>query len=106
MSKTHAMRPANETFSTEDEEKTAMVCRMLTIFMSVVVFIVILSTAAFAAEIMGTVSAVNEKGMATIKTTDGKELTVQMAGVKVGDKVDCHPKGGKMSCHTFGPKHK
>jgi len=68
--------------------------------------IVMLSTATFAAEMVGTVSSVDDKGMATIKTTDGKELNVQMAGVKVGDKVDCHPKGGKMSCHKLGPKHK
>jgi hypothetical protein len=64
-----------------------------------------LSTATFAAEIVGMVSVVDDKGMATIKTTDGKELNVQMAGVKVGDKVDCHPKGGKMSCHKLTPKH-
>jgi hypothetical protein len=43
--------------------------------------------------------------MATIKTTDGKELKVQMAGVKVGDKVDCHVEGGKTSCHKLGQKH-
>jgi hypothetical protein len=83
-----------------------MVHRMVTIFLTVVVMMVMLSTATFAAEIVGTVSAVDEKGMATIKTTDGKELHVQMAGVKVGDKVDCHPKGGKMSCHKLTPKHK
>jgi hypothetical protein len=83
-----------------------MVHRMVTIFLTVVVMMVMLSTATFAAEIVGTVSAVDDKGMATIKTTDGKELNVQMAGVKVGDKVDCHPKGGKMSCHKLTPKHK
>lgn len=83
-----------------------MVYRLATIFTTVVVVIVVLSTMIFAAEIVGTVSAIDDKGMATIKTTEGKELQVQIAGVKVGDKVDCHPKGGKMSCHKLGPKHK
>jgi hypothetical protein len=83
-----------------------MVHRLITICATVVVMMVMLSTVTFAAEIVGTVSAVDDTGMATIKTTDGKELTVQMAGVKVGDKVDCHPKGGKMSCHRLSPKHK
>jgi hypothetical protein len=83
-----------------------MVYRLATIFTTVAVVMVVLSTMIFAAEIVGTVSAIDEKGMATIKTTEGKELHVHMAGVKVGDKVDCHPKGEKMSCHKLGPKHK
>jgi hypothetical protein len=82
-----------------------MVHRLITICATVVVMMVMLSTVTFAAEIVGTVSAVDDTGMATIKTTD-EELTVQMPGVKVGDKVDCHPKGGKMSCHKLSPKHK
>lgn len=83
-----------------------MVHRLTAICATVVVMMVMLSTVTFAAEVVRTVSAVDDKGMATIKTTDGKELTVKMAGVKVGDKVDCHPKGGKLSCHKLGPKHK
>ena len=83
-----------------------MVSRLATIVPTVIVVIAVFSTTVFAAEIVGTVSAVDEKGMATIKTTEGKELQVQMKGVKVGDKVDCHPKGEKMSCHKLGPKHK
>jgi hypothetical protein len=83
-----------------------MVSRLATIFTTGVVVIVAPSAMVFAAEIVGTVSAINDKGMATIKTTEGKELQVHMTGVKVGDKVDCHPKGEKMSCHKLGPKHK
>jgi hypothetical protein len=83
-----------------------MVSRRATIVTAVVVVIAVLSTMTFAAEIVGTVSAIDEKGLATIKTTEGKELRVPMTGVKVGDKVDCHPKGEKMSCHKLGPKHK
>ena len=100
------MRPVNEPSPAGDAEFTAMLHRTVTVFISVVVMIVMLPTATFAAEIVGTVSSVDEKGMATIKTRDGKELHVQMAGVKVGDKVDCHPKSGKMSCHKLGSKHK
>jgi hypothetical protein len=102
----HLMRPINETFPAGDAESTATVHRIVTTFISVAVMSVMLSTATFAAEIVGTVSSVDDKGMVTIKTTEGKELNVQMAGVKVGDEVDCHPKGGKMSCHKLGPKHK
>jgi hypothetical protein len=48
----------------------------------------------------------DDKGMATIKATDGKEYKAQIAGVKVGDKVDCHVEGGKTSCHKLGKTHK
>jgi uncharacterized iron-regulated membrane protein len=83
-----------------------MVHRLATIFATVVIVMMVLSTMTFAAEIVGTVSAVDDKGVATIKTTDGKELKAQMTGVMAGDKVDCHLKGEKMSCHKLGPKHK
>ena len=46
-----------------------------------------------------------EAPMAIIKTAEGKEHRVQIAGVKVGDKVDCHVEGGKTSCHKLGQKH-
>jgi hypothetical protein len=103
---THLMRPVDETSTARERENTAMVQRLRTIIAASVVTILMLSTLTFAAEIVGTVSAVDEKGMATIKLTDGKELQVQMSGVQPGDKVDCHAKGGKMSCHKLGPKHK
>jgi len=100
------MRLACETSAAGKGEKTFMVHRLAMLFASVVVAIMLFSTLTFAAEIVGTVSAVDDKGMATIKTADGKELQVQMTGLKVGDKVDCHSKGGKMSCHKLSPKHK
>jgi hypothetical protein len=71
-----------------------------------VVVLVVLSAMVLAAEMQGTVAAVDDKGMATIKTTDGKELKVSLAGVKAGDKVDCHTKDGKTSCHKLGSMHK
>lgn len=70
---------------------------------SVVVGGMLLFTLALASEMVGTVAAVDDKGMATIKTTDGKEHKVQLMGVKAGDKVDCHAQDGKLSCHKLGP---
>jgi hypothetical protein len=65
-----------------------MIRKLTTILTAGVIVLVMLATVALAAEVQGTVAAVDGKGMATIKTTDGKELKVQMAGVKIGDKVD------------------
>jgi hypothetical protein len=77
-----------------------MVRQFVTICTLGVAMMVLLSALVLAEEIQGTVSAVDDKGMATIKTTDGKELKVALTGVKAGDKVDCHTtKEGKASCH-------
>ena len=49
----------------------------------------------------GTVTAVDDKGMATVKTSDGKELKVKAGeGWKTGAKVECETKDGKSECHT------
>ena len=81
--------------------------RMLTTITIIVVAVVsVLAAIVVAAEFEGTVSAMDDKGMATIKATDGKEYKAQIAGVKVGDKVDCHVEGGKTSCHKLGKTHK
>jgi len=82
-----------------------MIRKLTTIFTVVVAVVSVLSTLVFAAGFEGTISAVNDKGIATIKATDGKEHKAQIAGVKVGDKVDCHVEGGKTSCHKLGAKH-
>lgn len=79
---------------------------MVGTIVSVVVGGLFLCTLAVASEMGGTVAAVDDKGMATIKTTDGKEHKVQLMGVKAGDKVDCHAKDGKLSCHKLGAAHK
>ena len=65
-----------------------MIRKLTTIFTVVVAVVSVLSTLVFAAGFEGTISAVNDKGIATIKATDGKEHKAQIAGVKVGDKVD------------------
>jgi hypothetical protein len=93
-----------ETSTAGDPENTSMMHQRATIGATVIVVITLLATMTFPAEIVGTVSAVDEKGMATIETTDGKELHVQMTGVKAADKVNCHPKGGKISCHKLTPQ--
>ena len=46
----------------------------------------------------GRVLSIDDKGMATVETVDGKMLRVKMAGAQVGDKVDCAEKAGKTSC--------
>ena len=71
-----------------------------------VALVSVLATLVVAAEFEGTVSAVDDKGMATVKATDGKEYKAQIAGVKAGDKVDCHVEGSKTSCHKLGKTHK
>jgi hypothetical protein len=89
------------------EEKTPMIRKrsmmLLTLGFAV---LIVLSAMVLAAEMQGTVSAVDDKGMATIKTMEGKELKVSLTGVKAGDKVDCHTKDGKTSCHKLSSTHK
>jgi hypothetical protein len=47
----------------------------------------------------GTVTQMDAKGMATVKMDDGKEMMgMHVTGAKVGDKVECMEKDGKMSC--------
>ena len=83
-----------------------MIRKVATIFTVAVAVLSVLSPVVFAAGFEGTVAAVDDKGMATIKATDGKEHKAQIAGVKVGDKVDCHVEGDKTSCHKLGKTHK
>jgi len=89
-----------------------MLRKFATILTITVAVVPVLSTVVLAADVEGTVSAVDDKGMATIQATDGKEHKVSIAGVKAGDKVDCHSKVDchtkveKTSCHKLGPKYK
>ena len=41
----------------------------------------------------GTVTRVDSRGGATIKTTEGREYTVQAVGLQVGDKIACGQHG-------------
>jgi hypothetical protein len=70
--------------------------KILTLSLATLMFV---STLALAGGGGGTVTKVDDKGMATVKTDDGKEMMgVSVMGAKVGDKVDCTEKDGKMSC--------
>ena len=56
------------------------------------------ATLTFAGDMKGTVTQIDDKGMATVKTDDGKEHKVKGEGWKVGAKVDCQTKEGTTSC--------
>jgi hypothetical protein len=59
----------------------------------------VVSGLALALPTMGTVTAVNDKGMATIRTEDGKELQVKAStGLKAGTRVQCETKNGQLEC--------
>jgi hypothetical protein len=54
---------------------------------------------ALAAPTMGTVTGVNDQGMATIRTEDGKEHQVKAStGLKAGARVQCETKNGQLEC--------
>lgn len=41
---------------------------------------------------------IGEQGTAIVQTEDGKEHTVKLSGVQIGDTVDCSEKDGTLSC--------
>ena len=58
------------------------------------------STLVFAASVPGTVTARDGKGMATVRTSDGKDHQVKLGDeFKVGTKVECDAKNTTMECH-------
>jgi preprotein translocase subunit YajC len=56
------------------------------------------TTLAFAGGMKGTVTKIDDQGMATVKTEDGKEHKVKGEGWKVGANVECETKEGMTSC--------
>ena len=53
-----------------------------------------------AASVPGTVTARDGKGMATVRTSDGKDHQVKLGDeFKVGTKVECEAKNTVMECH-------
>jgi biotin carboxyl carrier protein len=57
------------------------------------------SSLVMAAGVQGTVSAVDGKGMATVRTSDGKDHQVKAGeGWKVGAKLECETKNNAMEC--------
>lgn len=59
------------------------------------------TTLATAATMHGTVTSIDDKGMATVKTEDGKEHKVKGEGWKAGAKVECETKEGKTACKAM-----
>ena len=58
------------------------------------------SSLVMAGGLPGTVSGVDGKGMATVRTSDGKDHQVKAGeGWKVGAKVECETKNKVMECH-------
>ena len=58
------------------------------------------SSLVMAGGLQGTVSGVDGKGMATVRTSDGKDHQVKAGeGWKVGAKVECETKNNAMECH-------
>lgn len=58
------------------------------------------SSLVMAVGLQGTVSAVDGKGMATVRTSDGKDHQVKMGeGWKVGAKLECETKNNVLECH-------
>jgi hypothetical protein len=56
---------------------------------------------AMAQTMTGTVTNIDDKGMATVKTEDGKEHMVKGEGWQVGAKVACTTKEGTTSCKAM-----
>ena len=59
------------------------------------------SSLVFAAGTPGSVTALDGKGMATVRTSDGKDHQVKAGeGFKVGMKVECEAKHNVLGCHA------
>jgi hypothetical protein len=58
------------------------------------------SSLVMAGGLQGTVNNVDGKGMATVRTSDGKDHQVKAGeGWKVGAKVECETRNNVMECH-------
>jgi len=75
-----------------------MLSRYLGLSVAVLCFVATLATAQ---TMTGTVTTIDDKGMATVKTEDGKEHMVKGEGWKVGAKVECMTKEGTTSCKAM-----
>ncbi|MBM3222916.1 MAG: hypothetical protein FJZ47_03810 [Candidatus Tectomicrobia bacterium] len=63
------------------------------------------SSLVMAAGLQGAVTALDGKGMATVRTSDGKDHQVKSSdGWKVGAKVECESKNNVMECRAGAPQ--
>ena len=76
--------------------------RMLSKYVGLSLAVLCLATPLAMAQTMtGTVTKIDDKGMATVKMEDGKEHMVKGEGWKVGAKVECMTKEGTTSCKAM-----
>ena len=76
--------------------------RMLSTYVGLSLAVLCLvTTLAMAQTMTGTVTKIDDKGMATVKTEDGKEHMVKGEGWTVGAKVQCEVKEGKTACKAL-----
>ena len=74
-----------------------MLRKLMTTLVFAVAVMLVVSTLAVAMEM--TCSKADDKGCTMAKDAQGKEMPVMGTGMKMGDKMDCMDKGGKMECH-------
>jgi hypothetical protein len=77
-----------------------MIRKLVQTAVFVVAVMLLVSTLAVAAEM--TCTKADEKGCTMAKGADGKDMAVMGAGMKMGDKMDCMSKDGKMECMKAG----
>jgi hypothetical protein len=82
------------------QEEPPMICKLTKTVAFVVLVMCVVSTMAVAAEM--TCTKADEKGCTMAKGADGKEMAIMGAGMKMGDKMDCMSKDGKMECMKDG----
>ena len=76
--------------------------RRLVRYLGLSVAVLCLVTAVATAQTMtGTVTKIDDTGMATVKTTEGKEHKVKGEGWKVGAQVECQVKEGQTVCKAM-----
>jgi hypothetical protein len=76
-----------------------MIRKFVKTFGFVVAVMFVVSTLAIAGEM--TCTKTDEKGCTMAQGTDGKEMAVMGAGMKMGDKMECMSKDGKMECKAM-----
>jgi hypothetical protein len=79
-----------------------MIRKLVKTIRFVVAVMFVVSTLAIAGEM--TCTKADEKGCTMAKGTDGKEMAVMGAGTKMGDKMECMGKDGKMECQPMMKK--
>jgi hypothetical protein len=81
------------------KEESSMYRKLINTLTLATTTMLVAASLALAAPTVGTVTNVNDKGMATVRTEDGKEHQVKASqGLKVGTRVQCETKNGQLEC--------